>query len=83
MKDESLNPEFQNKLKVIAAKIRSTNFDKDNLELYHATLDALFCKYYDDAFDYGTLLGKLKEFAEESDPIKFEYALEMIEDVYL
>jgi hypothetical protein len=38
MLDEALKPEFQNKLKVIAAKIRSTNFDKDNLELYYAAL---------------------------------------------
>ena len=82
MVNEDWEPEFQNKLRKITGKIRSTNFDKDNLELYHATLASLFSKY-EDYFDHYKLLNILQESASESDPIKFESALEMIEDVFL
>ena len=82
MLDEALKPEFQNKLKVIAAKIRSTNFDKDNLELYYAALQALFHKYLD-LWDFTQFAETLEKYAEEGDSIKFELALEMIEDVFL
>jgi hypothetical protein len=82
MLNKDLEPEFQNKLKIIAGKIRSTNFDKDNLGLYHATLNALFAKYIDWT-DYADLLNKLEAYAEDGDPINFKLGLEMIEDVYL
>jgi hypothetical protein len=62
--------------------IRSTNFDKDNLELYYSTLDALF-KKYTEYYNYNEIFEKLEMYAEEGDPIKFELALEMIEDVFL